>query len=380
MIAKEYHDILQNELVRPTYLLLTLLVASLQMLKEVKLERLAEALTLPILFESRRKKIQRFLKLKPLTIETLWFPCINTLLTKLFEPQETVYLAIDRTSWGTINILMVSIIYNHRAWPLYWDFLDKKGNSNLAEQQRVLSLSLALLSDYTVVALGDREFCSSKLGKWLGEQGAYFCLRQKCNTNVRQGDETYQELRNFGLTPGNKLFLNDREITLSKGFGSFNVAAKWKRTYRGFKTKEPWYILTNLSCVDTAISAYQKRFGIEEMFRDFKAGGYHLEGSNLAPAQLSKLMIVVAISYTSALLQGQQIKHMGIQKYVVRPELKSSGQRRHSAFYVGQHLSSWLWLQQLCKETVDELLQINRRWINHYRKGQRAIALALSTF
>jgi hypothetical protein len=116
------------------------------------------------------------------------------------------------------------------------------------------------------------------------------------------------------------------------------------------------------------------------MFRDFKAGGYHLEGSKLAPEQLAKLMIVVAIAYTSALLQGQQSKRMGIQKYAVRPELKSSGQCRHSAFYVGQQLPIWLQLQQLCQPTLDELLRINRRWIRHYKQGQRAIELALSTF
>ncbi|WP_187329403.1 hypothetical protein [Halomicronema hongdechloris] len=49
------------------------------------------------------------------------------------------------------------------------------------------------------------------------------------------------------------------------------------------------------------IAAYGLRFKmIEEMFRDFKAGSYPLEGSKLAPEQLSKLMIVVAIANTSA--------------------------------------------------------------------------------
>ncbi|OLT60142.1 hypothetical protein [Moorena bouillonii] len=57
------------------------------------------------------------------------------------------------------------------------------------------------------------------------------------------------------------------------------------RNYKGFKTKEPWYILTNLMDLDLAIRAYQKRFDIEEMFRDFKAGGYNLEGSKLKPQQ-----------------------------------------------------------------------------------------------
>jgi len=95
---------------------------------------------------------------------------------------------------------------------------------------------------------------------------------------------------------------------------------------------------------------------------------------------LTETRQVVAIAYTSALLKGQQVKRMGIQKYVVRPESTSSSQRRHSAFYVGEQLPIWLQLKQLCQTTVDELLQINRCWIHHYKRGQRAIELALSTF
>lgn len=55
------------------------------------------------------------------------------------------------------------------------------------------------------------------------------------------------------------------------------------------------------------------------MFRDFKSGGYSLEGSQLAPQYLSKLIIVIAIASTSATLQGKKIKDMGIKKYVTRP-------------------------------------------------------------
>jgi hypothetical protein len=380
MIAKEYQKILQNELNCSNYLLLTLMVAALQLLKQVKLELIAEAIPLPILFESRRKKLRRFLRLDEFKIETLWFPCVKSLLEKMFKANDTVYLVIDRTSWGIINILMVSVVYNHRALPVYWSFLDKKGNSNLSEQQEILSRTLELLSEYVIIVLGDREFCSPKLGNWLNKRGAYFCLRQKYNTKIQKENGFYQELSKLGLAPGMKLFLNEQQVTQQKGFGTFNVACKWKRTYRGFSPKEPWYILTNLPSLDFAILAYQKRFSIEEMFRDFKAGGYSLEGSQLASEILSKLMIVVAIAYTSATLQGQTIKRMGIQKYVARPETKVKGQRRHSSFYIGQHLFNWLRLQQLCQEIVDELLQINRRWLPHYQKGQRAIELALSTF
>ncbi|NEO59300.1 MAG: IS4 family transposase [Moorea sp. SIO4G2] len=297
----------------------------------------------------------------------------------MFKPNDRIYLAIDRTSWGVINILMVSVIYDHRAWPIYWEFLEKKGSSNFDEQTSVLGKSLGLLSNYRVVVLGDREFCSPKLGNWLSLEGAYFCLRQKSNTLVCHDTEMEQKLKDYGLKPGVKLFIKDCQVTKQKGFGRFNIAGKWKGKYQGFKTKEPWYILTNFDELDTAIVAYQRRFSIEEMFRDFKSGGYSLEGSKLTSEHLSKLMIVVAIAYTSAMLQGRDIKQMGIQKYVVRPETQSSGQRRHSAFYVGQHQHSWLRLRGLCEKIVDELLKINRRWLNYYKKGERAIELALST-
>jgi hypothetical protein len=36
-----------------------------------------------------------------------------------------------------------------------------------------------------------------------------------------------------------KLFLNDVEVKKEKGFVPFNLAGKWKKTYRGFTTKEP---------------------------------------------------------------------------------------------------------------------------------------------
>ncbi|MBO1047688.1 MAG: IS4 family transposase [Dolichospermum sp. DEX182a] len=382
MISELYQKVLENELGRARYLLLLMMVGTLQIVKQAKLEILAEALPIPILFESRRKKLKRFLKLEVLNIEKIWFLCLKEMLKQeeRFTIKGLVYIAIDRTSWGAINILMVSIVYDKRAIPIYWEILKKKGSSNLKEQQQVLEKVFELLSDYKIVVLGDREFCSVSLGKWLEEKGVYFCLRQKQSTNVKAKEGVYQEMRELGLSPGTKLFLNDVNITKDKGFGGFNLACKWKKTYRGFKTKEPWYILTNFGDLETAIIAYQKRFDIEEMFRDLKSGGYNLEGSQLAPQHLSKLIIVIAIAYTSATVQGKKIKDMGIQKYITRPEKRYKGQRRHSSFYVGQHLYYWLHLHQMFQKSIEELMQISSYRLKDYIKGQRAMELALSTF
>ncbi len=127
----------------------------------------------------------------------------------------------------------------------------------------------------------------------IANQGEHSSFHHHKALQCKEG--VYQEMRELGLSPGTKLFLNDVNITKDQGFGQFNLAGKWKKTYRGFKTKEPWYMLTNFGDLETAIIADQKRFDIEEMFRDFKSGGYSLEGSQLAPQYLSKLIIVIAI-------------------------------------------------------------------------------------
>ncbi len=58
MISELYQKVLENELGRARYLLLLMIVGTLQILKQAKLEILAEALPIPILFESRRKKLK----------------------------------------------------------------------------------------------------------------------------------------------------------------------------------------------------------------------------------------------------------------------------------------------------------------------------------
>jgi hypothetical protein len=146
MIAKEYQNVLKSQPSRAEYLLLTLVVGSLQLLKQLKLDLLAESLPLPIEFESRRQKLRRFLRLPKLDIKKIWFASLKELFKKSRENREDKkYMAIDRTNLGTINLLMVSWIYEQRALPIYWEFLPKKGSSGLEEQKRVLEKVFELL-------------------------------------------------------------------------------------------------------------------------------------------------------------------------------------------------------------------------------------------
>ena len=89
--------------------------------------------------ESRRKKVQRFLSLPILNLDSLWFPIITNWLVKEFTDNQTIYLVIDRTSWYCSNLIMISIIYDKRSVPVYFELLPKLGSSNLSEQKKILT-------------------------------------------------------------------------------------------------------------------------------------------------------------------------------------------------------------------------------------------------
>ena len=62
MLPQFYQTQLQNRLNPTQYLTLQLLVGLLQFHKQVRIERLAALFPQPILYESRRRNIQRFLQ------------------------------------------------------------------------------------------------------------------------------------------------------------------------------------------------------------------------------------------------------------------------------------------------------------------------------
>ena len=115
----------------------------------------------------------------------------------------------------------------------------------------------------------------------------------------------------------------------------FNLVGKWLGKYRNITTEEPWYILTSLIDIQAAVDAYAKRFGIEEMFRDFKRGGYNLERTNLTGERLSKLLILLSLAYLKSIIQGIEIKSKQVQEYLSRKTESNRKYARHSTFYIG---------------------------------------------
>jgi len=101
------------------------------------------------------------------------------------EGSETLILSSISDLAGKVRI------YDKRAVLVYWEFLESKGSSNLTVQKRVIEKAISLFSEYKIVILGDREFCSVTRLKMARGEGSVFLFETEkealpnlsCQTN-----------------------------------------------------------------------------------------------------------------------------------------------------------------------------------------------------
>src|SRR5712692_11448102 len=102
-------------------------------------------------------------------------------------------LAIDRTNWDfgktTINILMISVVWNGMSIPLLWMLLPTAGNSSTKERTGLLDRLRAAFPDLKIASLmGDREFIGDAWMAYLQRENIPFVLRLRENQHVlREG-------------------------------------------------------------------------------------------------------------------------------------------------------------------------------------------------
>ena len=378
MIPTFYLIHLKKQLSSAQCKLIEILLPLIQSEKQVRLERLSRVFPYPITTESRRRKLQRFLDLPHLTISLIWFPLITYWLITYCRVGQTLSIAIDRSQWGRINLFMVSPICPRRAIPLYWSLLPKLGNSNFESQITNLQQVLPLFSEYKVIVLGDREFCSVDLANWLREKGVSFCLRLKKNHCIETEHLVWQRLDELGIIPGTSLYFQGKRVRKTQPATGFDVACKCQRNYGGWKVDEAWFILTDLGSLPAAINAYKQRMGIEEMFRDCKTVGYDLEGTNLKGDRLINMILLMTLAYTWAIFQGTELKKKQVQKYVSRRKEPKKRYRRRSTFGVGLDAEKWVNYLKQYSDEVEQLMKLTPNKRRFYQQGMRAATLIQS--
>ena len=258
--------------------------------------------------------------------------------------------------------------------------LDKKGNSNIGEQKRLLKSVLRLLKGYQVVVIGDREFGNINLADWLSKQGCQYVLRTISNKYVRLSTGVVQQLLSLKLKPGKSFYLKQVKFTKQPAMVRVNIAGYWSKSTSDKRKNEGWYLINNLSNLKQTISAYKKRMGIEAMFKDCKSGGYNLEQCQAKDKRLLSLILVIAIAYTCAVNKGQNIIFKGVSGYICRLSENTRKYKRHSNFWIGLYGDLWVNNFQICQSWVEHLMRLTPNKLSFYQKGKRAKSLIISTF
>jgi hypothetical protein len=103
-------------------------------------------------------------------------------------------------------------------------------------------------------------------------------------------------------------------FTQKHAVSSLNLAMYWAPT-----AAEPWYLITTEPTCKRACGSYQRRFRIEEMFKDFKNNGrgFGLELTGVRHAdRLERLLLALALVYIWLLLWGAHVIATGQRKLV----------------------------------------------------------------
>ena len=116
---------------------LTCLIIALFKVKTVNFSELATAFSGSAKVDSHYRRIQRFFK------EVHMKPEVVAQIVVAFLPDEHYVLSLDRTNWMlgcvSINFLVLSVVHQGTAFPLFWICLPKKGNSNTQERIELIN-------------------------------------------------------------------------------------------------------------------------------------------------------------------------------------------------------------------------------------------------
>ncbi len=272
---------------------------------------------------SSYKRIQRFLRDFDLP-----FTDLAHLLIRLMKLTPPFVLVIDRTEWkfGSVwhNILTLSVASEEIAVPILWRSLKRKGCSDDAEREEILSDFLRMfdVADIEYVC-ADREFASAKWLKFLTQEKIPYRLRIKANHELTDKRGKAMKARKLLQTArvGEAVICRRRR----KLWGKYRVCVTGRKRADG----ELLILISNEPSLEM-IAEYRRRWQIETLFGCLKSRGFNLEETHLQESErLEKLLGLLALAVCWSWLAGEKI---GQSKPVT---LKKHGRRTKSVFRVG---------------------------------------------
>jgi hypothetical protein len=251
---------------------LSALIVALFKVKTVNLAELATAFPGTAAIDSHYRRLQRFFA--HVEIE-------STLIAQFvvaFLPAATYTVSLDRTNWMfgcvPINFLVLSVVHEGIAFPLFWLFLSKKGNSHTRERIALINQFIEVFGAHKIdCLLADREFIGAKWFAYLQAHHIRFHIRIKRDMHVARTNGTMSPVLNF--------FRSLPVSTYCTLLGPRLVCGHllWVTGMR-LPSGEYLIIVSNDES-DQILENYRKRWKIEVLFQALKSRGFNFEETHL---------------------------------------------------------------------------------------------------
>ena len=248
----------------------------------------------------RLKRLHRFLKNEGVRVEPVFR--VLAAIAWPYRPggrrTELVPVALDWTKVRQFATLWAAIPRKKRALPLAFGVYHParlRHSQNKLERGLCTLVASLLPRHVKPLILADQGFGRAEFVRWLKHNGFAFVVRLRADTLVRYRGK-WVPLSSFDTIEGAPILLSAVEYRGTKPVIVNIVVSR--------KGDSVWYLGTSFDDAGQTVAWYQKRFWIEEMFRDFKSR-LGLHQANLKDEhRLARLLLGFQIAYLILCLVG----------------------------------------------------------------------------
>jgi len=310
---RAFHPTIRKTLVEN----LSELVAAVAQAQHVHLSKIAEKLNRDGDEQSREQWVRRQLKNQTMGSLEIFKPMVECLLKGLVG--QTVYLILDPTDLDADHCtVMIMLAYRGRALPVIWKNLEiAPGAIGPCVTELFAELRSWLPEGSQVFLLADREFHGVEMLELIGAQGWTPVVRGMGTTSVTLADGTRHAMNDLTPPVGQMAFYDGVSLTAQLA-GPFSLSISCAPPQPG-KKLDPWFILSTGLADSHLIHIYEKRFWIDETFRDFKSYGFHYDETGVRdPVRLDRLVLILALACWWVIAVGIWLHRMGLRREVDR--------------------------------------------------------------
>jgi hypothetical protein len=219
----------------------------------------------------------------------------------------SVRLILDPTDLAAdLTIVQIMLAYRGRALPLAWlTTYIKPGTVKDAIRLLFAEIRTWLPKAAHVYLIGDREFPGQDMRELIQEQPWIPVIRTKGNLLVEWEDGTRCRVADLAPPPGPRCFYQ-RVWLMAWAWGPYSLSlANPAQAKRSQKAEDPWYIVCTVPATPHILTLYAAHMWADELFRDLKSHGFHLEQTRLTHTErLDRLMLALALAYWWVLGRG----------------------------------------------------------------------------